>query len=112
MRLLPEIKELEMGKKMCNSPSAVYQRRMPDIPKRCPIFPWIKLVYRVGHSKKGPRARDLYDSPSLDRINNDKDYVKGNIRIISFRANHLKNDATDRELAALGEDARQRLIRL
>ena len=34
------------------------------------------------------------DSPSLDRIVPELGYVKGNIRVISNRANHLKSDAT------------------
>jgi hypothetical protein len=37
-------------------------------------------------------------SPSLDRIDNTKGYVKGNVRIISFKANAIKNSATIEEL--------------
>lgn len=73
---------------------------IPDIPKRCPVFPWIVLVYRVGVERG-------FDSPSLDRIDNSKGYIKGNIRWISFRANSLKSDATGPEMIALGKDARK-----
>jgi hypothetical protein len=38
------------------------------------------------------------DSPSLDRIIPDKGYVKGNIIVISHRANRIKNNATVAEL--------------
>lgn len=38
-----------------------------------------------------------YNSPSLDRIDNTKGYVKGNVRIISNRANKLKNNMTKEE---------------
>lgn len=38
------------------------------------------------------------NSPSLDRRDSRKGYVKGNVRVISLRANRLKGDATSREL--------------
>jgi hypothetical protein len=34
------------------------------------------------------------NSPSLNRIDNDKGYVKGNVEILSNRANRLINDGT------------------
>jgi hypothetical protein len=75
---------------------------IPDIPEFCPVFPWIKLVYAVG-------AGRCDGSLSVDRINSEHAYVPGNIRFISDRANTLKRDASDRELIALGEDARTRM---
>lgn len=55
-----------------------------------------------------PKASD--DSPSIDRINNLLGYVPGNVRVISRRANRLKNDATDDELILMGENARKRKV--
>jgi hypothetical protein len=78
---------------------------IPDIPEFCPVFPWIRLVYRVGQTGRGQKAFD--DAPSLDRIDNAKGYVPGNVRIISYKANKAKSDLTDRELIALGDDARR-----
>jgi hypothetical protein len=76
---------------------------VPDIPKRCPVFPWIILEYKIGVGRS-----EIDSSPSLDRIDNTKGYVKRNVRVISHRANNLKSDASDKELAALGVDATKR----
>src|SRR5690606_22407621 len=38
------------------------------------------------------------DNPSVDRIIPELGYVKGNVRVISHRANLLKSDATIEEL--------------
>jgi hypothetical protein len=64
------------------------------IPETCPIFnyPLIKQLDNKG--KFGPR----YNSPSVDRIDNTKGYVKGNIQIISNKANSMKSSATPEEL--------------
>ena len=34
------------------------------------------------------------NSPSYDRVDSTKGYIPGNVRIISFRANRIKNDGT------------------
>lgn len=43
------------------------------------------------------------DSPSLDRIDNSKGYVRGNVMIISHRANMIKCDATAEEVRAVAD---------
>lgn len=62
------------------------------IPARCPVF-GVKLTSVV---EKGSPW-----SPSLDRIVPSKGYVRGNVAVISLRANLLKNNASLRELQAI-----------
>jgi hypothetical protein len=73
---------------------------LPPIPECCPVFPWIKLSLYFG----GGHRENV---PSIDRINNKKGYVKGNVRIISLRANRLKSNATLQELKALLKDRKR-----
>jgi hypothetical protein len=68
------------------------------IPEYCPVL-GIKLEGSVGHGRKN--LNQLEASPSLDRIDNTRGYVPGNVCVISLRANNLKKDATLAELRAL-----------
>lgn len=61
------------------------------IPDTCPILD-IPIFRNTG--KHGPSS----NSPSVDRINPSLGYVKGNVWIISQRANVMKNDASFKEL--------------
>ena len=60
------------------------------IPKYCPILN-IELI-------PGGMGKQSFNSPSIDRIDSNKGYIKGNVRIISLRANMMKNDADLQEL--------------
>jgi hypothetical protein len=62
------------------------------VPEYCPVL-GIKLARGVG--KVSP------SSPQVDRIDNNRGYVKGNVRVISQRANGLKSDATIEELITI-----------
>ena len=62
------------------------------IPKNCPVFGF-KLEFNIGGFKD--------NSASLDRIDNSKGYVKGNIQVISYKANAMKNSATFEEVEKL-----------
>jgi len=62
------------------------------IPEFCPVF-GIRLV------PMGGKRTDA--TPSIDRVDNTKGYVKGNVWVISWRANRLKNDGTLDEFRAL-----------
>jgi hypothetical protein len=59
------------------------------IPTHCPIL-GIKLEIGV----KG----NYFNSPSVDRIDNTLGYVKGNVAIISCKANSMKNSASKEEM--------------
>jgi hypothetical protein len=65
------------------------------IPKYCPVFPEIELSRNKG--------KVSYNSPTLDRVDNNKGYVKGNIKIISNKANMLKRNGTIYEFKRLIE---------
>ena len=60
------------------------------IPDYCPVFPYIKLE-RLNHATR----------PELDRKDNSKGYIKGNVFVISGKANGLKRDATVEDLEAI-----------
>lgn len=64
-----------------------------EIPERCPV-----LGMRLRQSSTG-RAQP--SSPSLDRIVPSKGYVKGNVLVVSSRANTIKGNATPAELRAV-----------
>ena len=64
------------------------------IPERCPI---LDIPIFVVEGKKWGN-----NSPSLDRIDNSKGYIKGNVAVISMQANNMKAnlDVEDVELLA------------
>jgi hypothetical protein len=63
-----------------------------EIPEYCPIL-GIKLVLNIGK----PRS----NSPSMDRIDNNKGYIPGNVCVISKEANRLKSNLTKESLEKL-----------
>lgn len=65
------------------------------IPSHCPVL-GIPIIIQAG---KGAS----YNSPSLDRIDNRFGYVKGNVQVISWRANNLKSDGSLEEFKKLVE---------
>ncbi len=65
-----------------------------EIPAICPVL-GIPLEQRRG--QRGPDDA----SPTLDRIRPDLGYVRGNVIVVSWRANRLKSDASMVELAQI-----------
>ena len=90
-RARPEVHMLARVRARAKAKGLAFNLTAEDItiPKRCPIL-GIPLVVGDG------TAND--NSPELDRINNRKGYVRGNVHVISRRANRIKNDATLAEL--------------
>lgn len=61
------------------------------VPDFCPVL-GLPLYRNSGGRAQGP------NSPTVDRIDPDLGYVKGNVRVISARANAIKSNATPEEL--------------
>lgn len=59
------------------------------IPEFCPI---LGIRLERGKGTVSP------SSPTLDRIVQSKGYVKGNVHVVSYRANSMKNDASPEEI--------------
>jgi hypothetical protein len=64
------------------------------IPEYCPVL-GIPLIKGI------TKAND--NSPTLDRINNNLGYIKGNVVVVSYRANRIKNDSSIEELIKIVE---------
>lgn len=73
---------------------------IPEIPPVCPIL-GIPLFRGKGVGSHGP------NSPSLDRIIPVLGYIRGNIQVISQRANVIKNDATYEEVQKVADYMRK-----
>lgn len=71
------------------------------IPAKCPLL-GIPLV--LDHTTM------CDDSPSLDKLIPSKGYVRGNILVISMRANRIKQDASIDELMLLTENLHNILV--
>lgn len=65
-----------------------------NIPDICPV---------LGLTMKQQTGRAKDNSPTLDRIDSTKGYVKGNVVVVSWKANRIKSNATVAELKLITE---------
>lgn len=73
-----------------------------EIPTCCPLL-GVEINYAVNAGFAVP------NSPSIDRINPKLGYVKGNVWIVSWRANRIKNDSSLEELERLTENLKKKM---
>lgn len=69
-----------------------------EIPELCPVL-GIALEPVVGQGRQPAKSHP--NSPTLDRVDPNKGYVKGNVAVISARANILKSNGTADEFRAI-----------
>jgi hypothetical protein len=86
-----------LAKQRANQKNINFNLDVDDIiiPEYCPI---LNLKLRKNHKGWAP------DAPTLDRIIPEKGYVKGNVKVISGKANVMKNNATLKELKIFTEN--------
>lgn len=92
----PEYYLWKSAKKRARDKGLDFDLEVSDIiiPNFCPYL-GIEIRHETGKGSRNPY------SPSLDRIDSSKGYIKGNIIVCSWRANFLKSDATFDELVLI-----------
>lgn len=80
-------------------PFAITLEDLLPLPEFCPVFQQMRLKYC------GDDQSTTYNTPSIDQIEPGMGYVKGNVTIMSWRANHLKCNGTPEELRAVADYA-------
>ena len=87
----PRVMMLSAARRRALTKGIPFGLRRDDVvlPEVCPV---LGIPLRVNNR----RWQD--SSPTLDRIDPKRGYVAGNVRVISARANRIKNDASSDEL--------------
>ncbi len=96
-----EFRLFSSAKKRAKESKIEFNLEIEDIkiPENCPIL-GLKLDVSINNSSnRAPRN----NAPSIDRIDSSKGYIKGNIAIISYKANVLKKDGTSLEHIKVAE---------
>ena len=77
---------------------ASYLKEIFPTDKKCPA---LGMPFKVGYEG------GVSNSPSLDRIDNSKGYIKGNVVWVSMLANTIKTSATPEQIIRVGEFYKQ-----
>lgn len=93
-----EVKMLRRAKGRAKERGVDFDLVLEDvvIPNLCPVL-GIELKMHQGRSGGNP------NSPALDRIDNSKGYVRGNVMVMSHLANMMKSSATNGQLVKFAE---------
>ncbi len=91
----PRAKMIYAAKARAKKSGVPFDLQLDDfhIPAMCPVFHFPLNTNTAGSAR--------FDSPSLDRKIPHVGYVKGNVQVISHKANTMKSDASLAELRAL-----------
>lgn len=94
----PHIKMWGKAKQRAKEKGVPFTIKRADviIPTHCPVL-GLRLQTGGGTGKFGE------SSPTLDRIIPELGYVPGNVAVISWRANRIKNDGTADELQKIAD---------
>jgi hypothetical protein len=105
-KVTPELRMLASARERAKKQGLPFDIELADIviPEVCPLL-GIPLVSGLCKGKKGPTP----ESPSLDRLRPELGYVKGNVWVISHRANGIKHNATPDELKLIAAGLEARL---
>ncbi len=103
---IPEARLLKSARANAKARGTLFDLTVEDIiiPSHCPIL-GIPLIF----TEKNPNHEQRHDNcPSIDRLIPAKGYVKGNVAVMSMRANRIKSDATVEELELIVEFLKRR----
>jgi hypothetical protein len=95
----PERRQYQRAKERAKKKGLEFSVPFAEIiwPEFCPA-----LGVRLARAVRGESYSEAREnSPSLDRIDNRKGYVSGNVIVVSFRANRLKSNASLDEMQRL-----------
>ncbi len=90
----PEYAMWQNARRRAREENLPFTLKLEDIhvPELCPVFGCVM--------QRGKKLAQE-NSPSLDRVDPEKGYVPGNVWVICWRANRIKNNATIPELERL-----------
>lgn len=93
-----ELKMLRRAKSRASASGIEFDLELNDviIPTHCPI---LGLELKMHFGKSGGRP----NSPALDRIDNNKGYVRNNVMVMSHLANMMKSSATTEQMVMFAE---------